>query len=45
VIADLAYETISMGAFKSEKEVWCEHRILPRLFSPNDIPLSSSSDA
>ena len=37
VIADLAYETISMGVFKSEKEVWCGHRILLPLFSPNGI--------
>ena len=37
IIADPAYETISMGVFKSEREVWCEHRILPPLFSPNGI--------
>ena len=37
IVADLANETISMGVFKSEREVWCDHRILHCLFSPNGI--------
>jgi len=34
IVADLAYETISMGIFKSEREVWCEHHILHSQLSP-----------